>query len=198
MCQDWPAWPSFPLEINILRKQQWLSSLLREKTHHPKARWVQTLLNSLYHDGKSQVDKMSEKKPQPKSKKTPPCLSECDKEIFSALIWKMRQRPTSCSFVQGCLFINVSTMRRLLPNLCFLQHGLQGQQGLQVVQEQPWEPPGQCWEDAVDIEHNPVHSATETPGRARLSSDLQAQLQQIQWRSQMMTAPFEIESWGGN
>lgn len=51
------------------------------------------------------------------NQRTPPCLSECDKGIFPAFICKVGQRPTSCSFVQGCLFINVSTMRKLLPNL---------------------------------------------------------------------------------
>lgn len=63
------------------------------------------------------------KNPKPKPKKTPSGFSESDKGLLPALICKVGQGPASCPFVQGCLFINFSTMRRLVPNLYYLHHG---------------------------------------------------------------------------
>lgn len=111
-------------------------------------------------------------------KKTPPCLSECDKGILPALTCKVGKGPQAAPLSRDAFLLMLSTMRRLLPNLCCLQHN-----GRPLLRR------------CCGYRHNPVHPATET--RARMSSDLQAQLQRIQWRSQMMTAPFEIESWEG-
>lgn len=56
-------------------------------------------------------------------KKTPPCLSECDKGILPALACTMGKGPQAAPLSRDAFLLMLSTKRRLLPNLCCLQHG---------------------------------------------------------------------------
>ena len=195
-CQDCPARPCCPLEINIQRKQRWCFGVLRERNTHvlPKSkmntrfakqfalRWEITSCQVVW-------------KKQNKQKNTPPSLSESDQVLFPISMCKVGQGAlqrlrleglASCFFVQGCIFINVGTMMRQVPSSRFLHDG-----------DSPGETPRHLlWRRCGYQCHSA--RAVETRGGASTSVELwmvqQTQIQQIQRWRQMMTPLSKTES----
>lgn len=128
-------------------------------------------------------------KTKSKPKKTPSRSSECDKGLFPALFCKVGQGPSRCSFIQGCLFITVTSMKRLLPNLCCLHHRDSSGSHQAMLRRCCGSSHTQCIQPRINTTQCiPPQKPKAVPEWA---------LSYRQWRSQMTTAPFEIESWGG-
>lgn len=201
MCQDCPARPSFPLGINIQRKQQWRSSLLRERCMHslPKSKvstnsakqfapwWEITSRQNVW------------KNPKPKPKKTPLGLSESDKGLFPALIWKVEQGPAKS---RDAFLLILAPWGGWCPTCA------SSTMGTALGATRPM--PGGC----CGYQHKPVHSAVETWGSARMSSELRPSSSGfrdgVRWRQlhskqkaegesrlliQIQCSPLEMHGW---